>query len=43
MNITFLSDLRNITKEHYPKQRKQIIELVLEKKITQKPRAYKNN
>ena len=37
MTITFLSDLRNMTYEHYLKQPKQKIEWVLNKKLHKNP------
>ena len=41
MNITFISDLRDMTYEHYLKQRKQMIEWVLNKKLHKNPELMK--
>ena len=41
MKITFISDLRNMTYEHYINQPKPMVEWMLNKKLSQNPELIK--
>ena len=41
MNITFISDPRNLTYEHYPKQQKSMLESKLDENLSRNPEPQK--